>query len=406
MHGMRIRYLPITGLAVSLAVACGSGANSDDAMPCPVGTADCDGDTANGCESLTTADNCGACGNICGTANTTNSECVSGSCVLACEAGFGLCDGDDASGCESSLDAPTSCGSCENVCSDSGSCVDSQQCICDVDIELDTNDPRQAAYAMGICDDLVSAAWSQPDGTAPPKNPNFALGHGVLSAFGPNVVPREGVAMLALSSGTARAPSDAGYQSPEGFSKGYTSNAPEGFPKESPACPGVVTGMPSDAAGLKVILDVPEGVTGLALQFNFYTYEWPQFICSTYNDFFVVMMSPTPEGQIDGNIVFDMQGNPVSVNSSFIEVCACPNGPPCNAGGHSFACAKGNTELEGTGFGADTEDAGHGATSWIEMQAVIPEATDQIELVFAIYDSGDSVLDSTVLLDGFHWIVE
>ena len=43
-----------------------------------------------------------------------------------------------------------------------------------------------------------------------------------------------GKKMLALSSGTARQPTDPGYQDVSGFDKGYTSASPQGFPKESP----------------------------------------------------------------------------------------------------------------------------------------------------------------------------
>jgi len=41
----------------------------------------------------------------------------------------------------------------------------------------------------------------------------------MLSAFGPNVNVQGGERMLGLSSGTARAPTDFGYQSPGGFNK-------------------------------------------------------------------------------------------------------------------------------------------------------------------------------------------
>ena len=54
-------------------------------------------------------------------------------------------------------------------------------------------------------------------------------------------------------------------------------------------------------------------------------------MCSQYNDFFVSLLNPIPTGQMDGNISFDKQGNPVSVNNAFVEVCGCDGGPPCNA---------------------------------------------------------------------------
>src|SRR5262249_13162866 len=143
---------------------------------------------------------------------------------------------------------------------------------------------------------------------------NFHLGHGILAAFGNNVNVQRGKRMLALSSGTAREPTDSGYQDVHGFDKGYTCNSPKGFPKESAACPNIKTGQPHDAAALEVDIVAPTNAHGFAFNFNFFTYEWPTYICSTYNDFFVALLYPIPMGQPDGNISFDSMGNPVSVN--------------------------------------------------------------------------------------------
>ena len=79
----------------------------------------------------------------------------------------------------------------------------------------------------------------------------------LVAGFGPNVAPKHGARMLGLSSGAARQPSDPGYQSPGGFNKGYTSAHPQGFPKESPACPGPITGQPHDSAALELQIRVP-----------------------------------------------------------------------------------------------------------------------------------------------------
>ena len=136
-----------------------------------------------------------------------------------------------------------------------------------------------------------------------------------------------------------------------------------------------------------------------SFDFDFYTYEWPVFVCSQYNDFFVAMLSPIPMGQTDGNISFDQLGNPVSVNNAFVEVCGCSGGPPCSAGGKMFSCSLGNTELTGTGF------EGHAATSWLSTTAPVdPNST--ITIRWGTYDSGDGVLDSTTILDNWKWIAE
>jgi len=76
--------------------------------PCPQGYADCDGNPANGCEVDLTADayHCGACGTSCPGSGTASGVCMSGTCGVACRVGTYDCDGNPANGCEST----TACG--------------------------------------------------------------------------------------------------------------------------------------------------------------------------------------------------------------------------------------------------------------------------------------------------------
>jgi hypothetical protein len=239
------------------------------------------------------------------------------------------------------------------------------------------------------------------DGDAPPtaQIANFHRGHGILSQFGNNVTVRAGHRMLAVSSGTGRQPTDVGYSSPGGFDKKYGGDHPQGFPKESPACPGVVTGAVYDPTAIEIVIRVPSNAHGFSFNFDFYTYEWPQYICNIYNDFFVAILSPTPPGQTDGQISFDNQGNPVSVNNAFVSVCGCSSGPPCYAGGKAFTCGLGTSQLSGTGF------EGHAATSWLKTTAPA-EPNTAIRIRWGAYDSGDPLLDSTTLIDNWQWIAE
>jgi hypothetical protein len=284
--------------------------------------------------------------------------------------------------------------------------------LCDSGLAVDDPDPLSGAKAVDLCKvsagpndwGVVEAKWAQPDGSAPPAGfPDFHLGHGILSAFGPNVDAQRGVRMLGLSSGAARQPTDPGYHDPTAFAKGYSSGSPQGFPKPSPACPGVVSGAPYDGAALEIEVRTPSNATGFAFDFSFYTYEWPSWICTTFNDIFVALLSPAPVGQSDANISFDNQGNIITVNNVFLEGCACPSGPPCDAGGKSFTCALGASELVGTGFGIDTSGQDHGTTSWLTTTAPV-EPGSTIVIRWGIQDSGDGAMDSTTLVDGWRWI--
>ncbi|MEM1031207.1 MAG: choice-of-anchor L domain-containing protein [Myxococcota bacterium] len=308
--------------------------------------------------------------------------------------------GDDSTG--SGIDLTGGVGGGSTVCTDVG-CIDAGvQGGCDQGINVAAADPMDGARAMGLCADVATAGWGVTDARwvkadgSPLDGAQLALGHGVLPSFGPNVLPQEGGTMLALSSGTARQPADAGYEPVSGYPKDpFPHVSPPGYPKESPSCPGVITGDPYDSAGLELRIKTPINAKSLRFNLNFYTYEFPIYICDTYNDFFVALMTPKPVDLPDGNISFDGLGNTISVNAGFLEVCL-----PQTAGGKNFPCALGAAELSGTGF------EGAAATSWLETTAPVENPGEEITLRFTIWDSGDGVLDSTTLLDNFRFDAE
>lgn len=292
--------------------------------------------------------------------------------------------------------------------------VDDAPAPCDDTVAIDEKDPVTVAKSIELCKKatgakdwgLVSAKWVLPDGTAfaTADEANYHLGHGALSAFGTNGKVQAGKRVLALSSGTARQPTDPGYQDVSGFNKNITSGSPTGFPKESPACPNVTTGTPHDGVALEVEVRVPTNAVGFSFDSGFYTFEWPGYVCSQYNDFFLALLSPVLSGQQDANVLYDAQGNLMSVNSALLDVCACASGPPCTAGGKSYSCAQGASLLVATGFGKDSAGGtDHGATGWL-VTTVPATGGTTVTMRFTVYDSGDGVLDSTALVDNWTWI--
>jgi hypothetical protein len=295
---------------------------------------------------------------------------------------------------------------------------------CDTGAVLDSPDPFNAALAIDLCRKTTAAAtgkqrtWGvldatfvSPDGSdtcsdensgAPgscSSNPNFQLGHGNLTHLGVDK-PRQGTHMLSISSGTARDPTDPGYMDVGGFDKGFTVGAAAGFPAPAPACPGVITGQPHDGAALRLVIRVPTNAKSFTFNEQFFSYEFPNYICSTYNDTFVVEMAPKLPMLPNGNVAFDQSGNPISVNNSLLQAC-----DPQTAGGKMFACPLGSTSLQGTGFGADTAGSNHAATGWLITTVNIdPSLRGQnITLLFAVWDSGDGILDSTAIIDNVTW---
>jgi hypothetical protein len=97
---------------------CGSG--SCLATSCMGEFDDCDLDPTNGCESLSSAAHCGACGKTCDDSlmNVESASCDDGTCVPVCDpaSGFGNCDLDPFNGCESSVRTIERCGDCDTAC--------------------------------------------------------------------------------------------------------------------------------------------------------------------------------------------------------------------------------------------------------------------------------------------------
>ena len=290
-----------------------------------------------------------------------------------------------------------------NIDEDCDGGKDNSPTACDSGLAVASTNAMDGAKAIGLCQTqsgdrwgVVSAEYITVDG-GPPSGSGFHDGHGILDHFGTGGVnPQEGATMLALSSGSARNPTDSDYEPVSGYDKGYGTGPAPGFPVESPSCPGTVfTGDAYDSIALRVRVKSPTNARSLTFNVNFYTYEFPVYICSEFNDFVTAILSPTPTGQSNGNISFDSQGNPLSVNAGFLEVCT-----PQSAGGKNFDCTLGAGQLEGTGF------EGAAATSWLQTSTPLENPGEEITIEFGAWDSGDGVLDSTGLFDNFTWELE
>lgn len=278
--------------------------------------------------------------------------------------------------------------------------ADDADAPCDTGLAIDSSDPYDAAKALGLCQKadaakgswgIVDAKFVRPDGS--PANVNLDVG--LLKGFGTNA-PQAGERMLVLSSGYARAPGDPGYKAGLSRDKNVSHGAPSGYPKEFAGCPGVETGNPRDGIALELKILTPKNAKTISYDQNFFTYEFPMYICSEFNDFYVTLLQPKLPNLPDENIAFDSQNNPISVNNAFLQACK-----PQTAGGKKFTCPAGQTPLKNTGF--DEALAGpHAATGWLTTQAPV-EGGKEITLRFAIWDSGDGNLDSTILLDNFTW---
>jgi hypothetical protein len=298
---------------------------------------------------------------------------------------------------------------------------------CDMGLTLADVDPNDAAKAIELCAQattsnrkygVISAAYVRADGT-PFATPGLQVG--IQSAFGTNVHVQGGANMLAMSSGYARTVGQPGACNGISCEINATATAPTGFPEDDPACPPT-TAIADDVA-LELQIRVPTNATGYSFNFKFYSFEFPDWVCDTkgYNDQFIALVTPAPSGayvptgSTGGNISFDSNGHPVSVNMGYFDACdpATPQrfashckattGATCPATPSPY-CPLGVGDLAGTGFDVWQSKVGpDGATRWLQTQA--PAAPGSIITIrFAIWDAGNQEFDSTVLVDNFQWV--
>lgn len=269
--------------------------------------------------------------------------------------------------------------------------VDNAPMPCDANLAVDDTNAMHGAWAMELCKQssgaqdwgVVSAAYVRANGAA---LAGTSQQYGIQSNFGPNVMTQGGTRMVAISSGRARIPGQTGSCGSLTCTGTGAGAAPAGFPQDVPSCPGATN--INDDIGLQVTLRAPTNATGYQFNFKFYSFEYPEWVCTSFNDQFIALVSPPPIGSINGNISFDSMNNPVSVNVAFFDVCA--------------GCPLGTSQLVGTGF--DTwNDAG--GTGWLVTTAPIGGG-EQFTIRFATWDTGDSAYDSTTLLDNFRWIAD
>ncbi|MBK8253023.1 MAG: choice-of-anchor L domain-containing protein [Polyangiaceae bacterium] len=290
---------------------------------------------------------------------------------------------------------------------------------------------------------VISSKITLADGTDVVAPKNIQLG--VLPDFGPNVQPQYGETMAALSTGTARKEGQPGYVHPQnGAMPGQTGNynaqtqcsapaeylAANGGQLPSPCgnCMGPTCTQSFDSVALRVRIRPPTNAKSFSYRFNFFSSEYPEFLCDDYNDFFVALINGNSNDQIpaDKNIAFDSNFSPISVNNAFFQVCFPAVGAPPGS------CSGGTLELIGNGMGGwNGSITDGGGTGWLQNDVPMllkpnpnnpnppancdpppnpndpqPDCIPVVEtfdLQFIIWDAGDHNVDSIILLDRFRW---
>lgn len=331
--------------------------------------------------------------------------------------------------------------------------------ICDAPLPSNTSQPLDYARAIDLCSftvespplaerkwGVISAALTLADGTGTPA----AASRSIRPNFGSNVFPHGGTKIAVLSTGHAAAPAHTSpnWVNPQenvgGANMGTSSPVPadwlvanDGKVPVPPPCLGESQTVAQDPVLLKLRIRVPTNARSFSLKAFLFASDYPEFVCEGYSDYFLALLDSgfvslhreyaTPR---DKNIaVHDPTparrgpSHPVSANLAFLDrglFTQCKNGQvacaPEGASISTVSTCTGITELAGTGFdrinpmSAFITVPGYcgennllgGGTGWFTIRGnVVPGET--IELRLVLWDTGDHLYDSVVLLDDFEW---
>lgn len=246
------------------------------------------------------------------------------------------------------------------------------------DTALDRHDLAHYPLAMELCDFVKSVTVTQ-DADWRARN--------IVPRFGQGYAPHGGASMLVLSTGLAVDRSSPGWVPPEEGTP-FLNGAPHPDPQPDPVdgCGRADPQEVNDYVELALELAVPTNARSLAFDFAFMSVEFPRWVCTDYDDTFLAILESS---SFTGNVSFDDAGRPVTINIGFFDVCAPSQGTNCT----------GNQELEGTGF----EE--YGGTGWLTTLAPVNPG-ETIRLRFILFDEGDRIWDSLVLIDNFRWHAE
>ena len=357
--------------------------------------------------------------------------------------GYTTCGGDccDSTECSDpkdvnpgAFDAPGN-----NFDDDCDGMVDNSVALCDQALASNSTDAMDYAKAIDLCQTttmadkkwgVISAAITFPSGSGSPK----AESHSIRKKFGSGVMPQGGLSMAMISTGAAAGVGDTnpGYQDFVSDDRSETSTLPAdwlaangGDVPNAPGCPGPNDTQGHDPVMLTLTVRVPSNAHSFKLSSNFFSAEFPEWTCSPYNDFFVILLDSTyagtPANPTDKNLAFysptadPTKKYPVGVNLAAGNTglfTQCVNGTTgCDGTGGTISTCMSTAELTGTGFdtaapgSCDANSLKGGGTGWLVTSGNVTPG-EIIKLRIAIWDTSDGAYDSLAVIDGFQWSVD
>ncbi len=443
----------VTACTAGTSEACYSGPGGTSGVgPCHGGTRTClDGGQWGACsgEVLPTAD-------VCGDGVDQNCDGTADNAVDADGDGFTNCDGDCCDSTSEGCEEPAKVGpgaievAGNELDDDCDGVVDNEIALmCDTGLASNSSAPLDYARAMDLCATateadghwgVISARFTFADGTGAP----LPAQRSIRPAFGATAV-QHGSSMAVISTANAAAtgqtnPAPSSWQSTlHGTGSNYPADwfaANNNTLPNAPGCPAPVTfPIPfpgiynaNDPIMLELRIRTPANAQSFSLRTNFMSAEFPEYVCTQFNDFFVVLLDSAWSGQpanpTDKNLAFyvNAQNNryPVGVNLAHGNTglfTVCQNGATGCMGtveGTISTCA-GSNELVGTGMelaeagGAPCQntpiDQIGGGTGWLTTIGNV-NGGEIITLRIALWDTSDGQYDSVALIDAFEWSLD
>jgi len=309
---------------------------------------------------------------------------------------------------------------------------------CDDGLASNSTDATQYAQALDLCQTttesshapgLISASLSLPSGSGSPS----AVSQAIRTVFGGSNTPHAGSSMAVLSTGAAAAP---GQVNPSfvAFQTGDVLATSSAVPSDwlaanggaipnAPGCPAPSSTTAFDPVMLTLRVRVPNNARSFSLDANFFSSDFPEYVCSATNDVFVALLDSTFAGILanpaDKNLAnyvapslakYPLGVNLARDNTGLFTQCVIGNTITGCSGSNAgtITTCTGTSGLAGTGM--DTADASAcqdgdmvgGGTGWLVLRGnVVPGETIQLRL--AIWDTGDHFYDSLILLDHLQW---
>lgn len=208
--------------------------------------------------------------------------------------------------------------------------------------------------------------------------------------------PKAGKSFVVLSSGVATYDPYAKktcVQSGTNLGAGNTHKDPDPKAKDKTA---------NDYIHLELQILVPTNAQTFDFDFHFFSAEYPDYVGTQFNDTFWVQLKSK---KFNGNISFDKNKTPIRINNAFFTIC--DPYPPKPTTTKMCDKTKPSSKLTGTGYakecytGAYSSAAG-GSTDWLHTTSPVTPG-ETITLTFSVFDKGDHILDSAVLIDNFRW---